>query len=143
VDYNELSDIKLPREKKSKVAKEADRDKLYPVEIVEQDDGNGRFKVHYVGYSSQYDEWRDNSEVISLDCEHTIQDSKSATVSEANVSLVFAPCSLYNELSIKVKCALSSRRKKNPSTRIDMPFDKLLLPMAYLPDSTVAHSGIK
>lgn len=128
VDYNELSDIKLPREKKAKVAnsKEADRDKLYPVEIVEQDDGNGRFKVHYVGYSSQYDEWRDNSEVVSLDCEHTIQDSMSVPASEANVSLVLAPFSLYNELSIKVKCALSSRRKENPSTRIDMPFDKLL-----------------
>ena len=26
VDYSELSDIKLPREKKAKVAKEADRD---------------------------------------------------------------------------------------------------------------------
>lgn len=129
VDYSELSDVKLPREKKAKVAKEADRDKLYPVEIVEQDDSNGRFKVHYIGYSSQYDEWRDNSDVISLNCEHTSQESmdpESARASETNVSLLFPPFSLYNELSVKVKCALSSRRKENPSTRIDMPFDKLL-----------------
>ena len=40
--------------------KKYDAQKLYSVEIIEREDD--RVKVHYVGYSSKYDEWKDKSE---------------------------------------------------------------------------------
>ena len=100
---------------------------MYPVEIV-RDDRNGQFKAHYVGYSSQYDERRNNSDIVPLDQntdEHTSQEAMDSEP-ETNVDVVFVPFSLYSELSVKVKCALSNRRKENPSIRIDIPFDKML-----------------
>ena len=57
--------------------------------------------------------------------EHTSEEAMDLEP-ETNVDVVFAPFSLYSESSVKVKCALSSRRKENPSVRIDMPFDKML-----------------
>jgi len=35
------------------------------VEIVEEKDS--RVKVHYIGYSHDYDEWKERSEIESLD----------------------------------------------------------------------------
>ena len=35
---------------------------LYPVEIVEED--SLRYKVHYVGYSRSFDEWKSKEEII-------------------------------------------------------------------------------
>ena len=132
VDYSQLADIKLPQEKKVRT-KEAANDELYPIEIVERDaESNGRFKIHYVGYSSKFDEWRDDSEIVSFDSAtsqgsmDTERPSRDGYSTATVIDTVVTPFSLYNELSIKVKCALSSRRKENPSTRIDMPFDKLL-----------------
>ena len=55
---------------------------------------------------------------------------------EANMDVVFVPFSLYSELSVKVKCALSSHRKENTSVRIDMPFDKMLFDGGLKVDGT-------
>lgn len=32
--------------------------KLYDIEVTEVDKANKRLKIHYVGYSSRFDEWR-------------------------------------------------------------------------------------
>ena len=54
-NYKDLADIKLPHVKLS--MKQTNLDKLYAIEIVE--DKGEQVKVHYTGYSSKYDEWRD------------------------------------------------------------------------------------
>ena len=41
-------------------------DEPYAVEVVERDDDGGRVCVHYTGYSSRYDEWKDPNEIVTL-----------------------------------------------------------------------------
>ena len=43
--------VVLPRRTR-RIAKE----KLYPVEVLEEDKANHRIKVHYIGYADSYDE---------------------------------------------------------------------------------------
>ena len=68
---------------------------LYPVTILEDD--RSRFKVHYVGYSDLYDEWKDYSDVEELDVDAEI---------DAN------PFSLHGELANRIKATLKSGRKE-------------------------------
>ena len=59
INYRKLSDLKLPRALKVK-----SDDRLYPVEIVDREDH--RVKIHYLGYDSSYDEWRERDDVVPL-----------------------------------------------------------------------------
>ena len=111
-NYKVLADINLPKAKRSRTASE--RDQLYAVTIVERQDK--RVKVHYVGYGSQHDEWRDEADIVPLD---TNDHAKT------ECDPVPRPFSLYSELRNKIKVALNSGRKESPVVRIDMPFDKL------------------
>ena len=84
-------------------------DTIYPISINEKEqDEHGRIKIHYIGYGSEYDEWREPAGLIHLD----------------------SPCSvlekydLYQELALRIKSALIPSRKSNPSVKIVMPFDK-------------------
>ena len=38
--------------------------RLYELEIVEEDDYTGWVKVHYIGYNLEYDEWRNKEDVV-------------------------------------------------------------------------------
>jgi len=60
-NYKLLADIELPKVKRS-CTKE---DELYAVTIVERQ--SMKVKVHYVGYGSQHDEWRDEADIVPLD----------------------------------------------------------------------------
>ena len=54
VDYRQLADVRLPPARVSRKRKA--RNDLYPVDILERTD-----RVHYIGYSSSHDEWKDIS----------------------------------------------------------------------------------
>ena len=55
-EFCELHEKKMEKvERKRK----ADRD-LYDVEVVEVDTTRKQLKIHFVGLSHEYDEWRDN-----------------------------------------------------------------------------------
>ena len=69
-------------------------------------------KIHYVGYASKYDEWKDESELESLEASE-----KGSPVNH------FQPYSLYTNLAVKIKQALSCGRKISPAVRIVMLFD--------------------
>ena len=52
-----------------KNSKASKSDELYAVEVVEvveRDVDGGRVRVHYTGYSSRYDEWKDTNEIVAL-----------------------------------------------------------------------------
>ena len=70
-------------------------------------------KIHYVGYASKYDEWKDESQLGSLE----------AGKKGSQVTSHFQPYSLYTNLTVKIKQALSCGRKSSPAVRIVMPFD--------------------
>ena len=59
-DYKQLSDLQLPR------LRVKQDDKLYDLDIVEEDVLTQRVKVHYIGYGSEDDEWRDKDEIVHL-----------------------------------------------------------------------------
>ena len=63
--YKDVSQIQLPR------AKHIKKDTtLYELEIVEEDVYNNKVKVHYIGYDSDDDEWRDKADIVSLKPQH-------------------------------------------------------------------------
>ena len=59
-DYKQLSDLQLPRLRAKR------DDKLYNLDIVEEDVLTQRVKVHYIGYGSEDDKWRDKDEIVHL-----------------------------------------------------------------------------
>jgi hypothetical protein len=103
VNYREAESLKLPRASTSQPPKS----KLYPVTVLEQD--SDKVKVHYVGYSSTYDEWKYEDEVVEEEGEEQ--------------SVAYQPYSLYSNLRVKVKQALTCGRKSSPVVKIVMNFD--------------------
>ena len=113
-NYREMNDLDLPRSKRT-----SSKSKLYPISVVERD--GSRVKIHYVGYSDSYDEWREVSDIVSPSPEPSSPSGSSQTTQP-----IQQPYSLYKELSIKIKQLLTSGRKQSPSVRISMGFDYLL-----------------
>ena len=105
-NYREVNIIKLPRAERVK------NDRLYPLEVIAKD--GDRVKVHYIGYSSQYDEWRQSSELETLS-------PRSGQQLEP-----YQPFELHQELAYSIKLALVCSRK-DPDVPTEMPFDLLLL----------------
>ena len=58
----ELSELQLPRAARART-KQAQQ--LYELEIVEND-YTGRVKVHYTGYDSDCDEWRNKEDIVVI-----------------------------------------------------------------------------
>ena len=77
-------------------------DTLYPVKIIcteATDSANeGNVRIHYVGYSASYDEWRPCDDVVNF---------VSSSISEEFC--------LHNELALRVKSSLVSQRRSNPA----------------------------
>ena len=113
-NYRQLNDVDLPRSKRT-----PSKNKLYPISVVQRD--GSRVKIHYVGYSNGYDEWREAGDIVSLSPEPSNPSGGSQTP-----QLVQQPYSLYKELGIKIKQALTCGRKQSPSVKINMGFDYLL-----------------
>ena len=105
-NYRKLADLVLPRPKRNR----KDNSRLYPIDILErrQEGGQSQIKIHYVGYSSVYDEWREASEVYTPER-----------------AIPYIPYSLYADLASRIKASLALGRKADPEIRIDMPFDKV------------------
>ena len=108
VDYKALANIRLPRASRKLGLKS---NKLYPIKVIDKNSDNGLVKIHYAGYNTAYDDWRNEAEVV---------ESNEASV-EVSCELV-KPLPLYEQLCNRIKCAANSGRKDSPRVRIDMPF---------------------
>ena len=97
-NYRELSNVNLPRS-----ARITQKDKLYPVEVVER--AGSRVKIHYIGYDDSSDEWREVSDIITS---HADPGNSNRNIAQLH------PYSLYQELAIKIKQALTCGRKQSP-----------------------------
>lgn len=96
-------------------SKSSTEESLFPIRVIDED--SERYKVHYVGYASKYDEWKGKDEIIDLD--NYDNDDQEL---ENTYTVRF---SLYRDLAIRIKAALTSGRKESPVVRIDMPFDRV------------------
>lgn len=106
VNYKETEFLKLPRA-------ESVKPKLYPVTITERN--SDKVKIHFVGYSEEYDEWRDEDELENIEAEDQSQDPDPVTP--------YQPFSIYSNLRTKIKQSLISGRKNSPIVKINMAFD--------------------
>jgi len=86
-------------------------DTLYPVEVISSTNED-RVKIHYVGYSTRYDEWRPRRDVIHL--------------VETPIPQADEEFSLHKELAVRIKSSLLSRRRSSPDVKIEITFDKNL-----------------
>ena len=98
-------------------------DKLYRLCVLEEKE-RGQVKVHYVGYGSEYDEWRAKEDVVVLN------NPASSGDEESDDDIPVAKCSfkqicLYDELGYRIKCCLMSDRKRDPLCRVSISFDTL------------------
>lgn len=66
-------------------------------------------KIHYTGYSSNFDEWRNKEDIIL------------PTEPER-----YHPYDHYQQLVYAIKSLLYSGRDRDPAVRLEVPFDKLI-----------------
>ena len=103
----EVSPPSLPRRRATSSLKR----NLYDIEIVDEDEESDRVRIHYVGYSSEYDEWRNRSEIVVR---------PPQTVIPPRVDPV--SFSFSNLLSAIKKQLKPSR--EDPAIRIQLPFEE-------------------
>lgn len=82
--------------------------KLYEIEVLKEK--GSQVKVHYTGYGSEYDEWKEKSDVIF---------SKPAFPSD-----VEQPIPSLTHLACVIKKRLLPSRSDDPEVRIQMPCDQ-------------------
>ena len=107
VNYKQLVSVNysIPRRKRLKPAGQLGT--LYPITVKSKNSSG--VLIHYVGYGSEYDEWRPLTDVV-----HLLPSSASSSVEKFD---------LNKELAVRIKSVLVSHRKSNPVIRIDVPFD--------------------
>ena len=115
VNYREVNDVCLPRAER---AHNTTCNGLFPVCVLEKEDTH--VKIHYVGYLSVHNEWREESELESLEAsEASHSEGRSCGRSS------FYPFSLSKNLMIKIKQLLSCSRRSSPTLKIVVPFDAI------------------
>ena len=108
VNYRDLTMVVLPRAVREKQADS----RLYSVDVVEKNPLTHKVKIHYIGYDSDQDDWRDEADVVDM--------------SESQPSHLLSPNhSPYEELALLIKSSLQSSRKGNPEVKLAMNFDKV------------------
>ena len=134
LDYSILADVKVPRRTRptrENESKQSQSSKLYRLKILEEDKDNPDLvKVGYVGYGSEYDEWRSKKDIVSLAGNDDGSEDDPREDSEHSDSDLEGPptmkqFSLYEELAMRIKSMLVSYRKGDPVCCISMSFDTI------------------
>ena len=84
------------------------KNKFYEIEIIEK--RGSQVKVHYIGYGSEYDEWKEESEVV--------YSKSSFPLDDENQSI-----SPLTELTCAMKKKLLPSRSEDPDVRIQISCD--------------------
>lgn len=79
----------------------------YEIEIIEE---GSRVKVHYTGYSSQYDEWKEKNDIVISKPDFPLTDAEQ-------------PISPLTELACTIKKKVLPSRSEDPEVRIQLPCD--------------------
>ena len=130
-NYRKLADLQLPSAKHCRVLREAkptreEPNKLYRLEVIEEDTIRDRVRVRYIGYEG--DEWRARSDIVQLssDPEDESEGEESPVSCHAGSTVTFPVCvSLYEQLAYKIKSVLVCSLKGDPACNINMPFDSI------------------
>ena len=85
-------------------------------------------KISYIGYGSEWDEWRRREDLIELN-EEDVDDAMDSCAMRQ--SLQMSPLNLYEQLATNIKLQLVSYRKRNPYCCISMNFDSIYFEGLY------------
>ena len=69
IDYKELSNVKIPKQKHHLVNSETNTHTdttLFDVNILESDEENDSVKINCIGCSDEYNEWRPSNYIVDL-----------------------------------------------------------------------------
>ena len=140
-DYVALSAVKLPRSRKishdTRTGTEGDSDELYRLRVVDEDDS--MVKVRYIGYSSDFDEWRRKDDIVELSDDESLSESDDDS-RQLSLGSLQRFC-LFEELALRIKELLISSRKKDPMCRIVMSFDRMSFDSLLIRATVVPKAG--
>lgn len=91
------------------------------MQIIDRDKDLNRVKIHFVGYSSDFDEWRDGNDFIKSENSNLGRLLPQFIPSED--SLPDRASALLNHLSKEIKFALFSTKRETPDVRIEERID--------------------
>lgn len=142
-DHKQMSTVTVPRAKcarntsqstnqdaQSSSKSGSNDSELYRLTILEEDPSREMVKVRYVGYGSEYDEWRPVCDIVDLTEESDPDDHDQTEADLMDVCAVFGlpvrkKFCLYEELAYRIKSLLVSSRKADPVCCISMNFDSV------------------
>jgi len=117
-NYRDFFKVNLDLKRASRRKTAASRDKLYPIEVV-QTDGD-KVKVHYIGYSDIYDEWKDKKEIEDF------TPANSGATAGTDTTPSYQLYSFHEDLKFRIKRSITCSRTGSPKVVILMPIDCLL-----------------
>ena len=83
-------------------------------------------KIHYDGYGSDFDEWRDENDIETIDQDISNSDEVGGGSVLGSIPQYYQSFSLYGDLRNRIKRSLKCSRKGLPMVKIIMSFDPLL-----------------
>ena len=98
-DVNLRQDARMGRRRGSSRVTAAAGNGLYPVEVL--DTSGDKAKVHYVGHSNIYDEWKDRNELEDITPSTTLATAEHPESSDT--VLTYRPYSFHDDLKFRVK----------------------------------------
>lgn len=124
-NYRDLCNLRLPRVSKQKIGVQRTDSKVYRLNVLEEDESSGLVKISYIGYGSEWDEWRSREDIIELtDGDGDEVDNSGDCVTRPPLqTFPKQPINLYEQLTTSIKSQLVSYRKRSPYCRICINFD--------------------
>ena len=122
-DVNLRQDARMGRRRGSSRVTAAAGNGLYPVEVLET--SGVKAKVHYIGHSNIYDEWKDRNELEDITPSTTLATAEHPESSDT--VLTYRPYSFHDDLKFRVKKSIICSRTSSPKVKnITMPINVLM-----------------
>ena len=99
--------------------KTASPNHLYPLRVVEEDEERKLVKVHYEGYSANYDEWRPRSEIIDLQPDDETGRKDDVVAEDTDAGQRIAPLILSFNLHHELMVGINQRSKEKPTSQVE------------------------
>ena len=91
------------------------------MQIVDRDKIENKVKIHFIGYSSDFDEWRGGDDLVDRDKSSLGRLVPRFIPSEDSLS--DRASALFNRLGREIKFSLFSTKRESPEVRIEMQID--------------------
>ena len=94
---------------------------IFSLQIVDRDKIQNKVKIHFIGYSSDFDEWRDGDDLV--DSEKSSLGRFVTRFTPSEDSLSDRASALFSRLSREIKFSLFSTKRESLEVWIEMQID--------------------